>query len=161
MVVTPVVGLLDQDVERLVYVFADLPYHRYYLATVQTGIGPLTSERRSGRVRFGPGEMVDEAADMVGRPIQEYGLPWRREHASLAGIQGLDHSERYRIKLSTWRRALIAEMLAYPDLARRHLGDALTRIEQEGSPKSARVLVVWRRFASALEERMVRGPWQP
>src|SRR5215467_6314061 len=65
MVVTPVVGLLHQDVERLVAVCADLPYHRYYPATVQTGIGLLTPERTSGRVRFGPGEEVDEPTEQV------------------------------------------------------------------------------------------------
>src|SRR5690349_14188277 len=121
MIITPLVGLLRQDVERLIAACAELPYHRYYPATVQMGIWPLTPEAAPGYVYFLPEESVDEPADKVCQPIWEYAVPWMREHASLAGIQSLDRSERYRITLSTWRRAVIAYMLGDPDLARQHL----------------------------------------
>lgn len=163
MVIIPAVGLLHQDVERLWTTCAGIPYHRYAPATVQMSPGRLTPEgvATPNWVFFRPGESVDEAAKQVCRPIVEYGLPWMREHASLTGIQALDGSEQYHIRLLTWRRAVIAYLLGDPDRARQVLSDALNRIEQEGGPHADEVLAVERRFAAALEQRMSEGPWRP
>jgi hypothetical protein len=159
MEITPWVGLLHQDVERLVATCAHLPYHRYHPATVQTGVDLLIPDAPLLRVIFYPGQSVEEPAEQACQPIRDYGIPWMQEHASLAGIQALDNSEQYRIKLSTWRRAVIAWMLGRPDLARQYLNDALTEIAAEGGANAAGVLDVYRRFAAALEEQMARGAW--
>lgn len=161
MVVITNVGLLHQDVERLVATCASLPYHRYYPPTVLTGIDQVTPEQTAGWVYFRPGDSVNEAADQVCRPIRQYGVPWMREHASLPGIQALDQSERYRTSLSTWRCAVIAYMLGHPEAARQRWRDTMSRIEQEGGWNAAELLEIQRRFAAALEERMARGPWHP
>src|SRR5262249_47997547 len=96
MCVTPAVGLLHQDVERLVATCAHIPYHCYSPATVQTGPGLLMPEVTRDWVYFSPGEPVEAAADRVCQPIGEYGIPWMRAHASLVDIQALDSNFRYR-----------------------------------------------------------------
>jgi hypothetical protein len=159
MVVTPHVGLLHLDIERLVATCARIPYHRYYPATVQTGTGLLMPEVTSDWVSFSPGEPIEEAADRVCQPIGEYAIPWMREYASLAGIQALDGNARYRTRLSTWRRAVLAYLLGHPDQARQYLNDAIAQIEREGRPQASSD--VYRRFTQALEEQMARGTWHP
>ncbi len=84
-----------------------------------------------------------------------------REHASLSGIQALDHNERYRTSLSIWQRAIISYMLGRPDVARQHLSATIARIEQEDRWNAAGLLEVQHRFAAALEQRMAQGPWHP
>jgi hypothetical protein len=161
MVVIPHIGLLHQDVERFVAACARLPYHRYSPATVQTGLGQLTLVRTAIRVSFRPEESVDAAAELISQPVEECGLAWMREYASLQGIQALDHHPRYQTTLSSWQRAVIAYMLGHPDLARQHLRDTITQIERAGRWNAAQLIEIQQRFAAALEERMALGPWHP
>lgn len=158
MAISANAGLLHQDVEQLVASCAGLPYHRYYPPTVLTGIGMLTPTLTAGEVSFYPGASIDVAADQVIQPLQEYGLPWMRDHASLAGIQALDGDVRYRITLDTWRQAVIAYLLDQPERARQYLSSTFELIALEGNPDPQDA---WQRFAVALEEQMARGPWRP
>jgi hypothetical protein len=80
------VGLLHQDIERLVSICARIPYHRYYPATVQTRTSVLKPEGASDWVSFCPDEPIEEAADCVCQPIGQYAIAWMREYVSLTGI---------------------------------------------------------------------------
>lgn len=158
MDITPVVGLLHQDVQRVVAACAHLPYHRYYPPTVGTNVGQLTPEARDLWIVFPPHEPVEEPAARVCQPISEYGIPWMREHASLAAIYELLSSRQFSSSpMSNFKLLVIAWMLGQADVARQMLRNELKRIMESGSPNAAGALEVYRRFAAELEERMVRS----
>lgn len=158
MQITPDVGLLHVDVERFVSSLMQLPYHRYHPATVQTPVGLLMPEGVDVRVVFYPHQAVDEPAERAIRPIGEYGIPWMRDHASLAGIYALINSGRFNNSaLHACRRPVIAWMLGDPELARQHVRERLEEIETEGGRNAAGAREVYQRFAAALEERMASG----
>jgi hypothetical protein len=162
MDITPVVGLLHQDVQRVVAACAHLPYHRYSPATVVTNVGRLTPEARDIWIVFPPHESVEEPAAQVCQPISEYGIPWMREHASLAAIDELLSSGQFPSSpMSNFKRPVIAWMLGQADDARQMLRNELKRISESGGPNVAGALAVYERFAAALEERMARGAGTP
>jgi hypothetical protein len=160
MDITPVVGLLHQDVQRVVAICAHLPYHRYYPPTVGTNVGHLTPDRRDLWVVFPPHESVEGPAARVCQPISEYGVPWMREHASLAAIYELLSSRRFPSSpMADFKLPVIAWMLGQADVARQLLRNELKRIRESGGPNAAGALEVYGRFVAALEEQMARGAW--
>jgi hypothetical protein len=154
MVVAPNIGLLHQEVERLRATCAQIPYHRYYPPTLLTNMGRLKPDHENGWVTFAPHASVEAAAEQVSQPIEEYGLPWMRAHASLAAIATLDGDKRYGTRLDPWRRAVISYLLGHPELAREQLHDVISQMEREGLPRIS--LETYRRFADALDQQMQR-----
>jgi hypothetical protein len=160
MQITPWVGLLHQDVERLVATLVRVPYHRYQSATIQTIVGTLAPEPEDLRVTFYPRQPVTEPAERVIELVREYGLPWAREHASLAAIYNLVVRGQFTVALHPFKPPIIAWMLGRPDVAHQLMREHLARITEQGGPNAAGGLEVYERFATALEQRMVR-PWTP
>lgn len=160
MDITPGVGLLHQDVERVVAACAHLPYHRFSPPTVLTNVGQLTPQARDLWVIFYPNESVEAPGARVCQPIHDHGIPWMREHASLASIYELLSSGQYPSSpMSNFKLPVIAWMLGQADLARQLLRNELKRISESGSLNAAGALDVYGRFAAELEERMALGGW--
>lgn len=160
MDITPVVGLLHQDVERVVAACAHLPYHRYYPSTILTNAGLLTPEARAIWVVFYPHESVEAPAARVSQPIRDYAIPWMREHASLAAVYELLSTGQFPSStMAKLKLPVIAWILGQEDVARHLLHNELKRISESRGPNAAGALEVYGRFAAELEEQMARGAW--
>jgi hypothetical protein len=162
MDITPLVGLLHQDTQRVVAACAHLPYHRYYPATVQTNVGRLMPGAASLYVVFHPQQPADEPAERVCQPIGEYGIPWMQEHASLAAIYDLLTSGSFsKGDLSTFKPPVVAWMLGRSDLAHQLVRERLTQIAEEEGPNVEVALDVYGRFAAELEKWMETHVYTP
>lgn len=89
MSLRPVLGLLQQDVGRLVADLARVPYKRYAYATIQTGAFTLIPDAPEREIIFEPDTSVERAAERVCAPILDPGLTWMRQHPSLEAIYTL------------------------------------------------------------------------
>lgn len=163
MEITPFVGLLCPEVERLSSKLRSLPYHRYSPATVQMNVGTLLPpppeipglfQPREIHVTFQPDSDVEAPAERVCAPIRDVGVPWMREHASLEAVYALTVANN--VAFRNYRLPILAWLMGDLDQARAHLreeyGALYTKSIAPSAPASLEPAVqTYQRFVTAFE----------
>lgn len=166
MEITPWVGLLCPQVERLSSTLRRLPYHRYFPATAQMNIGallppppeiPRLFQPREIHVTFHPDSDVEAPAERVCAPIREVGAPWMREHASLEAVYALAVANNIAFRNS--RLPILAWLMGNLDQAHVHLREEYNALYAKsiapGAPASIGLAAqTYQRFMTAFEALM-------
>jgi hypothetical protein len=121
--VSPIVGLTYSPIEDLVKKLCRPPFS--HGPTLSTAVGYLTPESRFLEWVFDPTLDADPEIAKIIRAIQEYGVPFMREHASLHSIITELEGKRFTINDTRRYRSPAAYLLA----GRKE--EALRFVEQE------------------------------
>ena len=147
--VNPVVGVRQQEVERVVAECRGEPLHPYQPPTVSTPLGYLLPPSRyRGWVLGGKGSEVH--ASEILEAIQDHGLPFMHATAPLPQLCAqLEAGLGFEQQL-IYRRPAAWLVAGEPERAREALEEGLARLGDRHDPAAEEL----RRFADALRERL-------
>ena len=86
MKVNPVVGVIFEPIERLIYEIEGRLSEKKLYPTISQNVGYLSPENTYWGFKFVKGEAVFPRAKEVAESVHLYGLPWMRRHCTIESI---------------------------------------------------------------------------
>jgi hypothetical protein len=149
--INPVVGIRNQEVERVVAEVRGERFHEYVPPTLSTPLGYLFPEARYRSWIFGADDSLTAATEMV-EAIADYGVPFMQRLSSLPELcRGLEKSSGLEHQL-VYRRPVARMLLGELVKAREVLDQSLAALGDRRDPAAEEL----RRFGEALRERLAK-----
>jgi len=149
--VNPVIGILHQQIERLVAELSGYEFDETNPATLSTNVGYLAPENSYFGFLFSENHPIDPDLEMLQRSVEIYGLPFMRRNADLRSLVETMQAGRYGVKfMLDYRLPVGLFLLGEQAQAKTYVENALKDVGARTDPAA----IQYKGFASKLLERL-------
>jgi len=149
--INPVVGVRNQQIERLVAELDNEPFNELLPATLAGNIGYLSPENKYLPFLFNEATAIEMVADKLCKTVEAYGIQFMKKVADLATLVDAMTTTRFRInEVVNYRIPVGLYLLNKREQAKEFLDAQLTDIGNRNDPAAIR----YKNFATELQTRL-------